>query len=78
MKIVMPQMGMTMTEGAISKWYKNDGDRVEKGELLFCMISEKLVNDIEALVSGTLKIIRQADEEAFMPCGEEIGEIIED
>ena len=78
MKIVMPQMGMTMTEGAVSVWYKKDGERVEKGEKLFCMISEKLTNDVEALVSGTLKVFREADAEAFMPCGEEIGEIVED
>ena len=78
MKILIPQFGMTMTEGAISAWYKKDGERVEKGELLFCVISEKLTNDVEALASGTLKIYREADEENFMPCGEEIGEIIEE
>ena len=78
MKIIIPQIGMTMSVGAITEWYKKDGDRVEKGDRLFCVISEKLTNDVEAIVNGTLRIYREADEEEFLPCGEEIGEIIED
>lgn len=78
MKVIMPQIGMTMNEGAITKWFKADGERVEKGEPLFSIITEKLDNEIESVASGTLKIIREADPDTFIPCGEEIAEIIED
>jgi len=77
MKIILPEMGMTMTEGAITEWYKKDGDKVKKGEKLFGVVSEKLENDIEALVNGTLKIYKDADPEVLLPCGTELGEIIE-
>ena len=35
MKVIMPQIGMTMQEGTITEWFKKDGEPVEKGELLF-------------------------------------------
>ena len=75
MKIVMPQIGMTMTEGTIVEWKKKDGDRVEKGEILYTIATEKLENEIEAIASGTLKIIVPEGED--VKCGVEIGEIIE-
>ncbi len=78
MEIIMPQIGMTMNEGAIAEWKKNDGDKVEKGEPLFSIITEKLENEVEATATGTLKIIKEADPDDFIPCGEVIGEIIED
>lgn len=78
MKVVMPQIGMTMQAGAISKWLKEDGARVEKGEPLFELMSEKLENEVEATASGILKILKPADPDDFISCGEEIAEIIED
>ena len=51
---------------------------MEKGEPLYQIITEKLDNEIEAVATGTLKIIKKADPEDFIPCGEEIAEIIED
>ncbi|HIC93811.1 MAG TPA: hypothetical protein EYP09_06135, partial [Anaerolineae bacterium] len=31
-KVIMPKLGMAMTEGTLVKWLKADGERVEKGE----------------------------------------------
>lgn len=53
-KIVMPKIGLSMTEGTIKKWYKQEGDTVEKGEALFSVATGKLTNDVECSVSGTL------------------------
>ncbi len=78
MKVIMPQIGMTMQEGAITKWLKADGDKVEKGEPLFEIMTEKLENQIESVATGTLKIYREADPDEFITCGEEIAEIIEE
>lgn len=75
MKVLMPQIGMTMQEGTITQWIKADGDNVVKGEPLFQIETEKLTNEIEAPESGTLKIKAQVGETIL--CGEEIGEIIE-
>lgn len=76
MKVLMPQIGMTMTEGTINEWKVADGEKVEKGQPLLEIETEKLSNDIEAPATGVLKIIVQAGEDA--ECGAEIAEIIED
>ncbi|PKO15468.1 MAG: branched-chain alpha-keto acid dehydrogenase subunit E2 [Chloroflexi bacterium HGW-Chloroflexi-10] len=55
-QVVMPRLGLTMREGKIIEWYKQDGDQVEKGEPLFSIENEKASLDIESPASGTLKI----------------------
>lgn len=52
--MTMPKMGMTMKVGKLSKWYKNEGDSVEKGEELFEVETEKITNKIESPGSGLL------------------------
>ena len=53
-EIVMPKLGLTMTEGLVTKWLKNEGDEVKEGEGLFEVETDKLTNTIEASASGTL------------------------
>lgn len=53
-KVTMPKLGMTMKVGKLSKWYKNEGDLVEKGEDLFEVETEKITNKIESPGSGIL------------------------
>ena len=50
----MPKLGLTMTEGTVSKWNKKEGDLVEKGEILYEVATDKINNDVESTVSGTL------------------------
>jgi len=52
--VTMPKMGMTMKVGKLSRWYKNEGEAVEKGEDLFEVETEKITNKIEAPDSGLL------------------------
>jgi len=52
--VVMPQLGLTMTEGSISQWLKRPGERVEKGELLFVVSTDKADAEIESLEEGTM------------------------
>ena len=59
--IVMPKLGLTMTEGTVSKWLKNEGDAVKEGEALFEVETDKLTNTIEASASGTLLKIAVAE-----------------
>ena len=53
-EIVMPKLGLTMTEGTVAAWHKAEGDAVKEGEALFDVETDKLTNTIEASASGTL------------------------
>ncbi len=55
--IVMPKLGLTMTEGKICKWSKKEGDQGDKGDLLFSVETDKLTNDAEATRGGVLRKI---------------------
>lgn len=52
--VTMPKLGLTMKVGKVSKWYKNEGDSVAKGEILFEVETEKITNKIESPETGLL------------------------
>lgn len=56
-QVVMPKLGLTMTEATLVEWLKADGDLVEKGEPLFVLESEKSALEIEAPTGGRLHIL---------------------
>ncbi len=56
-EIQMPRLGVTMKQGTIGKWFKKEGDKVEKGEVLFEVETEKLTKKIEAPASGIIRRI---------------------
>jgi pyruvate dehydrogenase E2 component (dihydrolipoamide acetyltransferase) len=56
-KVVMPKLSLTMKVGTVGKWYKREGDTVEKGEPIVEIISEKATYDLEAPASGILRKI---------------------
>lgn len=65
--IIMPKLGLTMTEGVISKWHKAEGDTVEKGETLLEVSTDKITNEVEAGESGVLrKILVQEGDTALV------------
>ncbi len=53
--VVMPKLGLTMTEGTVSKWLKNVGDEIKEGEPFFEAETDKLTNTIEASASGVVR-----------------------
>jgi pyruvate dehydrogenase E2 component (dihydrolipoamide acetyltransferase) len=55
--ILMPKLSLTMKEGTVGKWYKKEGDHVEKGEPVVEVLSEKATYDLEAPASGILRKI---------------------
>ena len=55
--VIMPKLGLTMTEGTIEKWLKQEGDRIEKGEPLVEIITEKINFQYESPASGILRKI---------------------
>lgn len=56
-KVVMPKLSLTMRTGSVGKWYKREGESVEKGEPIVEIISEKATYDLEAPASGILRKI---------------------
>jgi len=71
-EILMPKLGLTMTEGTVEEWKFKEGDKVKKGDILFSVATDKLTNDVEAESDGVLlKILLSAGETA--PCKAVIG-----
>ncbi len=52
--IKMPKLGLSMQKGTIVKWLFKEGERVEKGEPLLEIETEKIVNEVESPISGIL------------------------
>lgn len=50
----MPNLGYDMDSGTIAGWCKSPGDRVERGEVLAQIETDKTTVEMEALASGTL------------------------
>jgi len=50
--VVMPQMGESLTEGTIVKWYKKPGERIKKDETLLEISTDKVDSEIPSPVSG--------------------------
>ena len=62
-EVIMPKAGMDMQEGQIIKWYKNEGDYVERGEVLLEIMTDKVNMEVEAETSGyLLKILKNNGE----------------
>ena len=54
-EVVMPKWGMTMKEGVILRWLKEEGDVVSQGDPIVEVESEKAVNFVESPTSGVLR-----------------------
>ncbi len=62
-RVIMPQMGLTMTNGKIVRWLKKEGDQVKKGEPLLEIKTEKIVTEVESPGDGILvKIFNQPED----------------
>lgn len=54
-EVVMPRLSDTMEEGELSKWLKNEGDEITKGDILAEIETDKATMDLEAFESGVLE-----------------------
>src|SRR5437773_3734736 len=57
-EVVMPQMGESIAEGTITKWFKQVGDHVDRDEPLFEISTDKVDAEIPSPAAGTLTEIR--------------------
>ena len=56
--VTMPQLGETVTEGTITKWFKQVGDEVKEDEVLFEVSTDKVDSEVPSPVSGFVSEIR--------------------
>jgi len=74
--IAMPKLGMSMQEGRVVAWPLPLGARVERGQTVVVIESEKAEVEIEATASGLLRHLYVAVDET-VPCGTLLGAITE-
>ena len=73
-RVIMPKLTDSMEEGVVVKWRKAEGERVESGDVLAEIETDKAVMDLEAFASGTLRKIL-VPEGTTVPSGTLIGVI---
>ena len=59
--IRMPKLGMTMTEGQITRWLVHEGQTIEKGDYLFEVETDKTTLEVDSLYTGVLRKIYYED-----------------
>jgi pyruvate dehydrogenase E2 component (dihydrolipoamide acetyltransferase) len=74
MNILMPQLGETVAEGKITKWFKSAGDAVKPGDNLFEIETDKVSMEVPATEAGILSEIRVPEGEVA-PVGAVVGVI---
>lgn len=57
-EIILPKIDEAMVKGKIIEWKKNEGDRIEKGDIVFTIETEKVIWEVEAPESGILAQVR--------------------
>ena len=63
-EVIMPKIGVLMETGQIEKWLKKEGDKVEVGDILLEIMTDKVSMEVEASNAGILrKIVRQEGED---------------
>ena len=63
-KILMPALSPTMTEGSLSKWLVKEGDQIKAGDLLAEIETDKATMEVEAVDEGIVKnlLFKEGDE----------------
>src|SRR5947208_280825 len=70
-EVVMPQMGESITEGTVSKWLKQVGDKIEKDEALLEISTDKVDAEVPSPAAGTILAINVQEGETV-----EVGAVL--
>jgi len=71
-EITMPKLSDTMTEGLFAGWRKNVGERIERGDIIADVETDKAVMELEAFASGVL-LKTMAKNGELVPVGTVLG-----
>src|SRR5690242_16968124 len=72
--VVMPQMGVSVSEGTITRWLKQEGEQVEADEALLEISTDKVDTEVPSPASGTLTQILVQEGET-VDVGTKLGQI---
>src|SRR5581483_5418872 len=75
-EVKLPRLGQGMESGTVVKWLKAEGERVEKGEPLYELDTEKVTQEVEAEAAGVL--LKIAVQEGEVPVGTTVAVIGEE
>ncbi|HET8652399.1 MAG TPA: dihydrolipoamide acetyltransferase family protein [Gaiellaceae bacterium] len=75
-EVKLPRLGQGMESGTVVRWLKQEGERVEKGEPLYELDTEKVTQEVEAEASGVL--LKIAVQEGEVPVGKTVAVIGEE
>lgn len=59
--LLMPKLGLTMTEGVLAEWKVAPGDAVRPGDVLFIVETDKISTEIEAAEAGVIEALHAKD-----------------
>src|SRR4051794_32913655 len=74
--VTMPRLGESVSEGTVTRWLKQEGDRVEADEPLLEVSTDKVDTEIPSPAAGVLKTIKVGEDET-VEVGSELA-VIED
>ncbi|CAI0410785.1 unnamed protein product [Linum tenue] len=78
MVVGMPALSPTMTQGNIAKWHKKEGDKIEVGDILCEIETDKATLEFESLEEGYLAKILVPEGSKDVPVGQAIAITVED
>jgi pyruvate/2-oxoglutarate dehydrogenase complex dihydrolipoamide acyltransferase (E2) component len=57
MTLKLPKLGVSMQEGTITEWLVSDGERVEVGQPIYLVETEKATTEVESPFSGSITFL---------------------
>ena len=70
--LLMPKLGLTMTEGTVARWMAAPGQRFAAGDIIVVVETDKIANDVEAPAAGEMVELLSAEGEV-VPVGQPIA-----
>ncbi len=74
MELKIPRLAISMQEGTLVEWLVADGDEVASGALIYLLEADKVENEIEAPIGGSIRLL--AEQGNTYPVGTTIAEIV--
>jgi pyruvate dehydrogenase E2 component (dihydrolipoamide acetyltransferase) len=72
---LLPKLGADMTEGRLVEWLKKPGERIERGEVIAVVETDKANVEVESWVAGTMEKILVEPGDQWMPVGTPLAAI---